>query len=259
MNLVLAGDDGSDAAGRAVAWAESFAAERGLVTLVIHVGDEGGHDGAQPGSTRITVSDRYPAVAIMEVATDRGASVIVLGRRGAGGFPSLPIGTTAHVVAGSSGLPVVVVPPFHQPKRPLVGRVVVGVDRLPGSRAALEWSSRVFPEAKFEAVHALDLGPAFAHMEIEDPNVYEQAHAAAVGRMQQQWCEPLTAAGVRFDTHVVEGAPAEVLIETATRTGADLVVVGRRSHGALQGTLGGVSQRILAYSPCPSVVMPSGG
>jgi nucleotide-binding universal stress UspA family protein len=180
MKLVLAGDDGSDGAARAVAWAKSLAAEHSAAVIALHVGSAHSHDAVDDGVTRITVPDRYPAAAVMEVAAERGADLIVLGRRGAGGFPSLPIGTTAHVVAASSGRPVVIVPPTHRRQTPLVGRVVVGVDRLPGSRAALMWSARVFPEAQFELVHAIDLGPTFAHLDIDDPKAYERAHQAVV-------------------------------------------------------------------------------
>lgn len=257
MRLVLVGDDGSDAAARAVAWAKLFAAERSATVVAVRVGSGTEHDSGEPELERIAVSDRYPAVALMEVAADRDADLIVLGRRGAGGFPSLPIGTTAHVVAGSSRRPVAIIPPSHRPESPLVSRVVVGVDRLPGSRAALAWSARAFPTAYFSAVHALDLAPVFAQVELDDPKAYDRAYESAVASMREQWCGPLIEAGVRFETDVVEGAPAEVLLDTARRTAADAIVVGRREHGALQGTLGGVSQRVLAYSSCPAVVMPS--
>jgi nucleotide-binding universal stress UspA family protein len=257
MRLVLAGDDGSDAAARAVAWAKLFAAERAVAVVAVRVGSSTQPDEDELGLERITISDRHPAAALMEVAADRDADLIVLGRRGAGGFPSLPIGTTAHVVAGSSQRPVAVIPPFHHPESPLVSRVVVGVDRMPGSRVALAWSGSAFPAARFSAVHALDLAPVFAHVEIDDPKAYDRAYESAVASMREQWCEPLVEARVKFETDVVEGAAAEVLLETARRTGADAVVVGRHEHGALQGTLGGVSQRVLAYSPCPAVVVPS--
>ncbi len=75
--------------------------------------------------------------------------------------------------------------------------------------------------------------------------------------MDTWWTRPFTDAGAEFDTVVEDGAPAEVLLSVATRTSADLVVVGRRDHHLLRGTLGGVSQRVLAYSPCPGVVVLS--
>ena len=56
------------------------------------------------------VREGHPAAAIMEAAHDLDADLIVLGRRGGGGFPALPIGATAHHVAAVIGRPVVVIP-----------------------------------------------------------------------------------------------------------------------------------------------------
>jgi nucleotide-binding universal stress UspA family protein len=53
------------------------------------------------------------------------------------------------------------------------------------------------------------------------------------------------------------GDPAEAVIETAQRTAADLVVVGRRGRGRLAGLLlGSVSQKLVSLAPCPVMVVP---
>ncbi len=74
--------------------------------------------------------------------------------------------------------------------------------------------------------------------------------------MQQQWCDPLVDADITYEAVVEEGGPAEVLLRTAKDTAADVIVVGRRDHGPLSGTLGGVSQRVLAYAPCAALIVP---
>jgi nucleotide-binding universal stress UspA family protein len=48
-----------------------------------------------------------------------------------------------------------------------------------------------------------------------------------------------------------------VLIGTAARTAADIMVVSRRDRHLQRGTLGGVSQRVLAYAPCAAAMVPS--
>lgn len=258
MQTVLVGDDGSDAAARAVEWARSFADERGLKLIGVHVTTSAQRD-ARPddGIERILLRDRYPAAAIMEVAADLDADLIVLGRRGAGGFPSLPIGTTAHQVAGSCGRPVAVIPP-DRPRsgNPLVQRVTIGLDRLGGAEEALLWSARAFRNASFDVVHALDLAPAFAHLEADHTVQYERAFKWAVSLMHDQWCEPLVEAGIPYEAVVQEGGPAEILLGTAKDTTADVIVVGRRDHGPLSGTLGGVSQRVLAHASCAALIVP---
>ena len=163
MRMVLVGDDGSPAAARAVEWATRFGGERDAKVIALHVSADGDEPVGAQEVERITVRDRHPAAALMETAAELDADLIVLGRRGRGGFPSLPIGTTAHHVAGASGRPVVVVPVDDAPAdTPLVQRVVVGLDGLPGSDEAVRWAARNFEDAHFTAVHALELAPSLA-------------------------------------------------------------------------------------------------
>jgi len=58
------------------------------------------------------------------------------------------------------------------------------------------------------------------------------------------------------ETHTGWGDPAELMLETAVRVGAD-VVVGRRGRGRLTGLLlGSTSQKIVSLTPCPVLVVP---
>ena len=75
--------------------------------------------------------------------------------------------------------------------------------------------------------------------------------------IQDQWTRPFVDAGVSFDVLIDEGGPAELLLDAATGKGADLVVGGRRDHFPMRGTLGGVSQRVLAYAPCAAATVPT--
>jgi nucleotide-binding universal stress UspA family protein len=69
----------------------------------------------------------------------------------------------------------------------------------------------------------------------------------------------LSATGVAADLRVVEGPPAEALIETAEREGAELLVIGSRGRGALRSAvLGSVSRELASRAPCPVVIVPSG-
>jgi nucleotide-binding universal stress UspA family protein len=73
----------------------------------------------------------------------------------------------------------------------------------------------------------------------------------------RDWCSARLRDDVTVETIVEVGGAAEVLVGLAERRGADAIVVGRRDHGKLRGTVGGVSQRVLAYAPCPAIVMPT--
>jgi nucleotide-binding universal stress UspA family protein len=53
------------------------------------------------------------------------------------------------------------------------------------------------------------------------------------------------------------GDPAEVLIDTARRSHADAIVMGRRGRGRLTGLLlGSVSQKVASLAPCVVIVVP---
>ena len=65
----------------------------------------------------------------------------------------------------------------------------------------------------------------------------------------------LSATGVAAELRVVEGPPAEALIETAEREGAELLVIGSRGRGGLRSAvLGSVSRELASRAPCPVVI-----
>jgi nucleotide-binding universal stress UspA family protein len=258
MQLVLVGDDGSNAAARAVEWANRLVGERDAQLVRVRVAGAG-QDAPSPEPVEglTIVHESHPASGIMVAAHEHDADLVVLGRRGSGGFPSLPIGTTAHHVAAACARPVVVVPPMDEPgDQPLVEQVVVGVDGLPGSSEAAAWAVRSFGGARFTMVHALELAPAFAQADGDVGEMYDRARGRVEALMQEEWARPFLDADVHLDRFVDEGGPAEVLLGAAAQTAADLVVVGRRDHRPMRGTLGGVSQRVLAYAPCAAVIVP---
>lgn len=138
VTRVLVGVDGSDDARRALEWAMMFAQGFGAELLVLHavgllaqVGEEPpqpsqGHldelrqafedDWCAPlaGSSirrRLLLADGPPVLALLEAAEREAADLIVVGRRGVGGFPEILLGSTSHQVVERSRRPVVIVPP----------------------------------------------------------------------------------------------------------------------------------------------------
>ena len=259
MRLVLVGDDGSLAAARAVTWATRFAGERDAHVMVVHVTVSGDDIPAKDdGVEHVVIRESHPASAIMQAAADLDADVVVLGRRGTGGFPSLPIGTTVHSVAGACGRTVVVVPAVDFASREaLVQRVVVGLDGLAGSASAAAWAARHFEDAHITAVHALEHLPALAGDDAQSDALYEHAQERATELIRDYWSGPLRAAGAEFDLVTDHGDSADVILATAASVAADLVVVGRQDRGSTCGLLGGVSQRVLAQAPCAAAIVQS--
>jgi nucleotide-binding universal stress UspA family protein len=62
------------------------------------------------------------------------------------------------------------------------------------------------------------------------------------------------------DVRVVEGSPAERLLEAVERDGAELLVVGTRGRGSLRSAVfGSVSRKLATDATCPVVVVPPDG
>lgn len=60
---------------------------------------------------RVLVVEGAPAEALLKVTEDERAGMIVVGRRGLGGFARLLMGSVSYRVVQESAIPVVVIPP----------------------------------------------------------------------------------------------------------------------------------------------------
>ena len=60
----------------------------------------------------------------------------------------------------------------------------------------------------------------------------------------------------KVETGIVEGSPAESIIEVANTRKSDLIVMGSRGLGRLAGlVLGSTSQKVVAHAPCPVLIV----
>jgi nucleotide-binding universal stress UspA family protein len=139
--------------------------------------------------------------------------------------------------------------------------IVVGVDGSEGATHALGWAAT---EARLRGVPltillawqwptALYVGVSWAGV---TPELFDDFEKIAQEQIDQA-CTAIAPSleGVEVTRKVVEGGPAEALIEAAAD--ADLLVVGTRGHGGFVGLmLGSVSQQCAHHSPCPIVIVP---
>jgi nucleotide-binding universal stress UspA family protein len=144
-----------------------------------------------------------------------------------------------------------------------LGRIVVGVDGLAGSKAAVDWA---VSEAQLRGV------PIHVVMTWQEPQIYGVGEIGTLGmnpleditrelstattRAVAQLAENASLGhDVMITSEAVEGHPAEVLLFTAED--AAMLVVGSRGHGGLAGVLlGSVGQHVVPYARCPVVVVP---
>lgn len=149
------------------------------------------------------------------------------------------------------------------------GRVVVGVDGSPGSRAALLAAARsaarrgdrlrvVLAYEPPEWMRARGIGPAEATPAPGRLDL-ERAALETVRQMVTEVCDQVgedTGTRVPVDLDALPGPPAEVLVEAAR--GADELVVGHRGRGAVTGALlGSVGLGCVLHAPCPVTVVPA--
>lgn len=84
----------------------------------------------------------------------------------------------------------------------------------------------------------------------------EQRSKEAVERTAQLIRSKCPDAKVEIDTEVELGIPAEVILKTAEKWGADLIVVGSHGRGFWgRLTLGSVSDAVVHHAPCSVLIV----
>ncbi|GAA0927632.1 universal stress protein [Kribbella koreensis] len=276
---ILVGLDGSADGLLALDWAVNLAARRGWTVRALHVVDDTrpAHqlaaapsqddgtdvlDDAADELDRLGFTDAVlelgygnPAQTLLKASAE--AAVLVIGRRGAGGFAELMVGSTSQVCAALARTTLVVVPDEWQAAEPAWGRIVVGVDGSHSCQAALGYAFEIAAErrAELEIVHVPDLPEAFPRPDLWlDPEdaPWRRDAQLMVGECLDGWPEKYPA--VVFRTRYPEGHPVQVLAKESQY--ADLVVVGglgRTEFTELR--LGSVSRGLLHHTHCPVAIV----
>jgi nucleotide-binding universal stress UspA family protein len=139
------------------------------------------------------------------------------------------------------------------------GRIVVGVDGSPSSKAALTWAVRQAGAtgASVEAViawhyPAMVAGVPFAPVELLGGSNYRDNAAKVLSDAISETVDP--DGPVKVSSSVRDGQPARVLLDASE--GADLLVVGSRGHGGFtEAMLGSVSEACVHHAKCPVVIV----
>lgn len=293
-NSIVVGVDGSAPSLRAVKWAAQEARVRNSELLLFRVTEWMAYDTgwyptwggptpesvskgereildqaeaqAQKYSPSVTVIrsrvEGYASDAIVEHG--RRAELVVLGRRGVGGFFNLALGSTTYQVVHQSPRPVVVVPdqtdegPEETQQLTRPKGVLVGVDGSESSRGALDFA---FEEAAIRKSpltvarawrHPLNDAPAFHTPFPPSDEDYRVEQEEVLSESLAGWGEKYTDVAVYRE--VFHGHPAHTLLKAATK--ADLVVVGSHGHGGFGlPRLGSVSDALVRQAPCPVAVI----
>jgi nucleotide-binding universal stress UspA family protein len=282
---IVVGLDGSDSAAHALQWAVDEAKLRGTgVTAVLAWGllDQRHPDAEQAFDPDYRVHDAHnalaayvsdalgeaaaahvqlrpvedlPARALID-ASD-GATLLVVGGRGAGGLKGQLLGSVGYQCLHHARCPIAVVREGQPPIAPrAVSRIVVGVDGSESSAAALGWAvaEARLRGAQLDVVHAWHMGcvGAGAYAVAVDPAIYEdparRTLAGIVGTIDQTGLAHPVASRL-----IADSAPGAIL---AAAHGADLVVMGTRGLGGFAALLvGAATSQVVHHAECPVVVI----
>jgi nucleotide-binding universal stress UspA family protein len=198
----------------------------------------------------------HAAAGLIERSSE--AELIVIGHRGSGGFPRLPLGSVSWQVATQAECPVVVVRPSQTAERP-DNRIVVGVDTDDASLQALDMAylEADLRSARLDVVHcAFDVAtsPTGAITTVPlDPTLVksglQEFFDTELNRRRER--HP----GVEVNLRIDQASPTPLLVEASTR--ACLLVVGsHRRTGVRRFLLGSVSAEVLHTAHCPVAVIP---
>src|SRR5215216_411713 len=279
MHGIIIGVDESDGAAAALRWGFVHASRRGVPATAImawssrdqhrldpshpchvHYGSEDARrdleaivqralgDDASAVHRRTTCEG--PAAALIEAS--EGASLVVVGARGIGGFKGLLVGSVSREVLHRSRAPVAVV---REAVLEPDGPIVVGIDGSDDSRRALAWA---LGEARatgrrLVALHAWHISAAgdvvpTAHLS------GDALHAGADLLLERELA-PADTTGVVVERRAEEQRPAAALVDASAT--ASLIVVGSRGHRPLTGLLlGSVSDQVAHHAHCAVVVVP---
>ena len=227
---------------------EHSAAERALAKAAVRATAVAPHIRVDPD-----LLDGSPAVNL--VASASGASMLVVGSRGAGGFATMILGSVGRYAATQAAMPVVVV---RQENTAVHSRIAVGVRdcESPGPALLFAFEEAALRKVGLLAVHAW-FHPALRHdREAEglvDPAKVGAVAAEELSRTLEPYRERYPA--VHVDEQVVNAHPGHALADLTAH--ADLVVLGRRGGGAVPPGVGAVTHAVLNHAHGPVACVPA--
>ena len=136
-------------------------------------------------------------------------------------------------------------------------RILLAVDgsdhALHAARKAAELARTMNP-SEFRIVVSYDTIPMY----LGEPNM-QFAIDSRKGDAEEVLSQAVKEVGsIPCDIHteLIEGNPAESIIEVANTWKSDLIVMGSRGLGTLAGLLlGSTSQKVVAHAPCPVLIV----
>ena len=203
------------------------------------------------------------APAILEVADELGADLIVLGSHGRRGLRHFFLGSVAEEVVRTAHCPVLTLrESSSRGGTPRFGHLLVPVDFSPHARRALE-TARQLADLYGSELHLLHV----VESPVIPPSYGPLYSAAAAGvafsdlarEVEENLRDLLSRVegpDVNSNLQVVEGIAAPSITRYAEKIGADLIVIATHGLSGLEHfLLGSVTEKVMRTAPCPVLVL----
>jgi nucleotide-binding universal stress UspA family protein len=144
--------------------------------------------------------------------------------------------------------------------------IVVGVDGSDTARAAMLKAADlakltgarvhlVTASAKGYLAEMVAIEPIAGGM-LEALKTAEAQVESASEAMLARAADDIAARGVDVETHIVDAAPADAIVDVAQTVGADLIVVGNKGmRGSKRYVLGSVPNSVAHHAPCDVTIV----
>jgi nucleotide-binding universal stress UspA family protein len=212
----------------------------------------------------VSIPAPSPARELDRIATEREAAIAVLGSTHRGPIGRVMPGTVADRLLAGGAYPVAIAPKGFRASGLRLNAVGVAFDGSAESRAALALAAQLARAAGARLDLIAVVNPAMpAELAFAAQGYAAFAATPAITRQQvdRMWglagaaVKELVPDAVAATIHVLEGAPAELLLERAEHL--DLLAIGSRGYGPLGRVLmGSVSSVVLRECVCPVIVTP---
>lgn len=201
--------------------------------------------------------DGTPAQSLLDVASEVGAGLIVVGTRGLTGFRHLLLGSTAERIVQRSEVPVLSVHPEDPRPDRSPRTVLVPTDFSRDAEAALDAAGACMAlSEETTRVVLLHVYHVPAEYRSYGPNsTFARLSADLETRLRErleELAEPLRREGRTVDVECVHGIPAEVIVRQAEESDVELIAMGTHGRsGMAHLLLGSTAERVVQHAKCP--------
>jgi nucleotide-binding universal stress UspA family protein len=207
--------------------------------------------------------DGDPSRLIQEAAVELPADLLVVGTHGRSGFEHLLLGSVTERVLRRATCPVLTVgnaaPTLFE--GPLFRRIVCALDLTEGSARTLDVAVSLAEEdqARVTLVHALEGLPGPAGPLISRAPEVVRLRRELLEEAEDRLHDSVPAEAREFcsvSERVEEGKPWRVVVQVAEETGAELIVMGAHSRGAVdRAFFGSTVNHVVRQARCPVLVV----